>query len=316
MTPDSDVLKSRSDFIKKTAGNAGFDYCGIARARRLDEQEQNLREYLSENRHGQMSYMENHFEKRLDPRKLVPGAKSVISLMYNYYPRDFFPADAEYKISRYALGKDYHFVVKDRMRQLVAAMQAELGEFGFRVFTDSAPVLERAWALEAGLGWQGKNTMLINLKHGSYFFLAEIILDMELEYDRPLKKDFCGSCHRCLDACPTAALTAYNIDASKCISYLTIENRQEQIPEKFRGDYSEWVFGCDICQEVCPWNKFSKEHDEPEFMPHPDLLKMTPLQWEELSPEQYRELFRKNPVKRTKYSGLKRNIDFLNDQNL
>ncbi len=316
MTIASDLLKSRSYFIKKTARNAGFDYCGIARARRLDEQEQNLREYLSENRHGQMAYMENHFEKRLDPRELVPGTKSVISLLYNYFPHEFFAADAEYKISRYALGKDYHFVVKEKMRQIVAAMQSEFGEFGFGVFTDSAPVMERAWAQQAGLGWQGKNTMLINLKHGTYFFLAEIFVDIELQYDQPMVKDFCGSCHRCLDACPTNALTAYNIDASKCISYLTIENRKEEIGEEFRGEYREWIFGCDICQEVCPWNKFSKVHDEPEFLPHPDLLNITTQQWEELTPEQYRKLFRKNPVKRIKFKGLKRNIDFLKDQNL
>lgn len=306
-------LNQRSQLIKETARECGFDACGIARARKLSEQEEEFQTWLEQKRHGDMHYMENHFEKRLDPRKLVPGTKSIISLIYNYYPRNFFPQDAAFKVSRYGLGKDYHFVLKERMQNITEKLQTHLGPFHYRVFTDSAPLLERAWAREAGLGWIGKNTLLINPQKGSFFFLAEILVDFETAYDQPLKTDHCGTCNRCIQACPTGALTDYKINASRCISYLTIENKKDFIPEIFAGKYNQWIFGCDICQEVCPWNKFSLVHHEKEFEPHPHLLEMKQEDWTELSRNDYQELFRKSAVKRTKYSGLKRNIHFLKD---
>lgn len=313
MSSNYNILNQRSRITKQLASEFGFDYCGIAQARRLDEHEKSLNDYLNNKHHGQMHYMENYVEKRLDPRKLVPGTQTVISLMYNYFPEEYFDADSPYKISRYALGKDYHFILKDKLKNMVSQMQEQLGEFSYRVFVDTAPVLERAWAKESGLGWIGKNTMLINLKHGSYFFLTEIMLSMEMAYDKPMLQDFCGSCHRCIDACPTNALSDYKIDASKCISYLTIENREEHIPEAFNGHYHQWIFGCDICQEVCPWNKFSVTHNEAGFLPHEKLFNLESEQWEELSKEEYQELFRKSAVKRAKFTGIKRNINFLLD---
>ncbi|MCF8217877.1 MAG: tRNA epoxyqueuosine(34) reductase QueG [Bacteroidales bacterium] len=315
MSSRYELLHHRSRTIKQIAKQNGFAFAGIAKARRLDEHEKSLKSYLEQQHHGQMHYMENHFEKRLDPRVLHPGTKSVISLLYNYYPESFYESEAPVKITRYALGKDYHFVVKNRMREMVKEMQQQLGEFSYRVFVDSAPVLERAWAREAGLGWIGKNTMLINPKQGSFFFLAEILADMELAYDKPMQKDFCGNCRRCIDACPTDALKPYKIDASRCISYLTIENKNEQIPEEFREQYQKWIFGCDICQEVCPWNRFSITHQEPEFEPHEKLLSLSKQQWQELTREEYQQLFKKSTVKRAKFEGLKRNIHFLNENN-
>lgn len=315
MSSHYELLHHRSRTIKQIAKQNGFAFAGIAKARRLGEHEKALKTYLEQKHQGQMHYMENHFEKRLDPRKLHPGTKSVISLLYNYYPESFFQPDAQVKISRYALGKDYHFVVKNRMREMVKAMQHQLGEFSYRVFVDSAPVLERAWAREAGLGWIGKNTMLINPKHGSYFFLAEILVDMELAYDKPMQKDFCGNCRRCIDACPTDALKSYKIDASRCISYLTIENKDAQIPEEFREKYQQWIFGCDICQEVCPWNRFSITHQEQEFKPHEKLFSLSKQQWQNLSREEYQNLFKNSTVKRAKFEGIKRNIHFLNKNN-
>ncbi|MFO8086438.1 MAG: tRNA epoxyqueuosine(34) reductase QueG [Bacteroidales bacterium] len=305
-------LHYRSRTTKQIAKKYGFSFCGIAKARRLDEHEPELKDFLQQNKHGTMHYLENYFEKRLDPRKLVPGTKTIISLLYNYYSQDFFPDSAPYKISRYALGKDYHFVLKDKMKQIIHEMEAAMGPFSCRYFTDTAPILERAWAKEAGLGWTGKNTMLINPKHGSGFFLAEILIDIEMAYDKPMAKDYCGNCQRCIDACPTQALTPYKLDASRCISYLTIENKEEKIPEEFQNAYSDWIFGCDICQEVCPWNRFSSSHQEPLFHPHEKLLHLSKHEWDNLSREDYQEIFRHSAVKRAKYKGIKRNIDFLN----
>ena len=313
MSSYDELLYCRSRRIKQIAYRKGFSFTGIAKARRLDEHEKFLKSYLDQQNHGQMHYMENHFEKRLDPQKLAPGTQSVISLLYSYYPETFFDHDAPFKISRYALGKDYHFVLKDKIQIIVEEMQQMFGEFSYRIFVDSAPVLERAWAREAGLGWLGKNTMLINPGYGSYFFLAEILVDLELAYDKPMQKDYCGNCRRCIDACPTNALQPYRIDASRCISYLTIENKEEQIPEEFKGKYQQWIFGCDICQEVCPWNKFSIPHQEPGFKPHENLFRLSKQQWKELSREEYQKLFKKTAVKRAKYEGIKRNIKFLED---
>lgn len=254
--------------------------------------------------------MENHFEKRIDPTKLVPGAKSVIVLMHNYFPKEKQNKEAP-KIARYAYGEDYHFVLKRKLKDLIYFIEENIGEVNGRCFVDSAPVLERDWAKYAGVGWTGKNTLLINPKAGSYFFLAELIIDLELAADSPMK-DYCGTCTRCIDACPTEAISpqGYLMDGSKCISYLTIELKNA-IPEKFKGKMENWLFGCDICQEVCPWNRFSKPHHEPAFEPHPDLLKMEKKEWEELTEEVFQKLFKKSAVKRTKFKGLKRNIDFL-----
>lgn len=296
--------------IKEQAKQLGFMFCGISRAEFLEEEAAGLEKWLREGRHGRMQYMENHFDKRLDPRLLVDGARSVISLGLNYYtPLSQKDPEAP-KISRYAYGKDYHFVIKDKLKELLLFIRTEIGEIGGRAFVDSAPVMDKAWAKRSGMGWLGKHTNLISKEAGSFFFLAELIIDLELEYDMPVA-DHCGTCTRCIDACPTEAITApYEIDGSKCISYFTIELK-EQIPESVRGQFKNWMFGCDICQEVCPWNRFSTPHSEPAFEPHPQLLGMKKADWEELTEETFREVFRKSAVKRTKFSGLKRNIRFL-----
>ena len=300
--------------IREEATRLGFSFVGIARAERLDEEALRLETWLNSGFHGQMHYMANHFEKRVDPRQLVDGAKSVICLLYNYYT-DKEPADKEApKISKYAYGKDYHYVIKQKLKDLLAFIQEQAGQINGRCFVDSAPVMERDWAKRAGIGWTGKNTLLIHPKAGSYFFLAEIILDLELAYDQPMK-DYCGTCTRCIEACPTAAISpeGYWVDGSKCISYFTIELK-EAIPEIHRGEFENWMFGCDICQEVCPWNRFSKPHEEPAFEPHPQLLEMRKQDWEEITEEVFREIFRKSAVKRAKYAGLKRNIAFLKER--
>ena len=277
----------------------------------MDEEAIRLEAWLNKGMHGQMSYMENHFEKRIDPSKLVEGAKSVISLLYNYYTEKKQADSAAPKISKYAYGQDYHFVIKRKLKSLIQFIQENIGEVNGRCFVDSAPVLERDWAKRSGLGWVGKNTLLIHPKKGSYFFLAELIIDLELEVDHPMK-DYCGTCTRCIDACPTEAISksGYIVDGSKCISYFTIELK-EALPTAYKGKFENWMFGCDICQEVCPWNRFSKTHQEEAFEPHPDLLEMTKKDWEEITEEVFRKVFRKSAVKRTKYKGLKRNIDFL-----
>lgn len=291
----------------------GFLACGIAKAEFLESEAPHLENYLKEKRNGNLSYMENHFDKRLDPRLLVDGAKSVISLLYNYYPEKTQREDT-YKISKYAYGEDYHFVVKDKLRDLMDFIREEIGEVNGRVFTDSAPILEGAWAEKAGIGWMGKHSLLITKQSGSFFFLGELIIDLELEYDTPFVTDHCGSCTRCIDACPTNAIVFdKKIDASKCISYFTIELKDE-IPIEMKGKFEDWMFGCDICQDVCPWNRFSKPHSEERFLPNDEILNFSKSDWEEITEEEFRKIFRKSPVKRTKFTGLTRNIKFLSDR--
>lgn len=288
----------------------GFDFCGISKATKLHDEEAKLDAWLSRGYHGKMTYMENHFDKRLDPTKLVPGAKSVISLLYNYFPENE-TKNQTYKVAKYAYGDDYHFVVKDKLKSLINFLGDEIGKIYGRVFVDSAPVMERQWAAKSGLGWIGKNTLLINKSQGSYFFLAEMIIDLELDEDGPIK-DYCGTCTKCMDACPTDAfIDARVLDASKCISYLTIELKDE-IPGDFLGQYQDWVFGCDICQDVCPWNRFSQPHDEPEFNILEGIHKIQNGKWDAVSEDEFNKLFKRSPLKRTKYKGLKRNIDFVN----
>lgn len=300
--------EAHSRLLKQYAARLGFQFCGISKADFLEDQAPRLENWLKNGKHGQMAYMENHFDKRLDPRLLVPGARSVVSLLYNYHHPAKQPADAP-KISQYAFGEDYHFVIRDKLRELLELLREEIGEIDGRVFVDSAPVLEKAWAARSGTGWVGKHTNLINKQQGSYFFLAELIIDLELEPDGPIK-DYCGTCTRCIDACPTDAITPYEVDGSRCISYFTIELK-EAIPSSMQGQFDQWMFGCDICQEVCPWNRFSQPHHEPRFQPHPHLLEMDGRQWQELTQDLFNELFRKSAVKRTGYEGLKRNIAFL-----
>lgn len=295
--------------IKGEAKRLGFLSCGISRAEFLEDEASRLENYLKKGMHGEMSYMENHFDKRLDPTKLVPGSKSVISLLLNYFPHEIQNQDS-YKISKYAYGRDYHFVIKDKLKDLMQFMQKEIGEIDGRAFVDSAPVLDKAWAAKSGLGWIGKHSNLLSKQTGSFYFIAELIVDLELEYDTPVT-DHCGSCTACIDACPTQAIVEpYQVDGSKCISYFTIELKDE-LPNSFKGQFEDWMFGCDICQDVCPWNRFSKPHNEPLFNPHPDLLDNDKKDWEEITKETFNEIFRKSAVKRTKYEGLKRNIEFL-----
>lgn len=298
--------------IKTLAIKYGFDYCGFSKADFLEDEAPRLESWLNRNMHGAMAYMENHFDKRLDPRLLVPGAKTVISLLINYYP-DHLQTDTEApKISKYAYGEDYHHVIKGRLKQLLEEMQAELGDFHARVFTDSAPVLDKAWAARSGLGWIGKNSNLINKNSGSFFFVAEIITDLEVEPDGPIK-DYCGTCTRCIDECPTGAIgEPYVVDGSKCISYFTIELK-EAIPVTYKDKFENWAFGCDICQDVCPWNRFSTPHTIQEFQPKEKLLNMTKNDWHEITEEVFGVLFSKSAVKRTKFSGLKRNLKFLSE---
>lgn len=296
--------------IKVEATRLGFSFCGISKAEFLEEEAPRLESWLKQNLHGEMYYMENHFDKRLNPRVLVEGSKSVISLMYNYYPSTQQRSDS-YKISKYAYGEDYHHVIKDKLKELVQFITDEVGGINARIFTDSAPILERVWAKKSGLGWIGKNSMLINPKQGSFFFLAEIILDVEFDYDSPIK-DYCGTCTTCVEACPTEAILPNKVvDGSKCISYFTIELKNEIIPKEVKGKFEDWMFGCDICQDVCPWNRFSASTNELLFTPNQKLLNYTKKEWTEISEEIFNELFKKSAVKRTKFEGLKRNIRFL-----
>jgi len=304
-------LKSKhTQLIKTEAKRLGFLSCGISKAQFLEEEAPRLEKWLNNNMHGQMQYMENHFDKRLDPTKLVEGSKSVISLLLNYYPLEIQKDKTAPKISKYAYGTDYHFVIKDKLNQLLEFIQEEIGEVYGRAFVDSAPVLDKAWAAKSGLGWMGKHTNLLTQQVGSFYFIAELIVDLELDYDLPTT-DHCGSCTACIDACPTQAIVEpYVVDGSKCISYFTIELK-ENIPTEFKGQFDNWMFGCDVCQDVCPWNRFSKSHREPLFNPHPDLLAMSKKDWEEITEETFKKVFKDSAVKRTKFSGLKRNIQFL-----
>jgi len=298
-----------TQLIKSEAKRLGFLSCGISKAQFLEEEAPRLEAWLNKNMNGKMRYMENHFDKRLDPTLLVEGSKSVISLLLNYYPSEIQNEDS-YKISKYAYGNDYHFVIKDKLKSLLHFIQDEIGEVGGRAFVDSAPVLDKAWAAKSGLGWIGKHSNLLTQQIGSFYFIAELIIDLELEYDHATT-DHCGTCTKCIDACPTEAITEpYVVDGSKCISYFTIELK-ENIPTEFKGKFDDWMFGCDICQDVCPWNRFSKSHNEPLFNPHPELLDMTKKDWEEITEDTFRKVFQKSAVKRTKFSGLERNIGFL-----
>lgn len=302
--------QTKTHFIKAKAAELGFSFCGISKAEFLKDEAPRLEEWLKRNYQGKMSYLENHFDKRLDPTLLVPGAKSVITLLYNYYPDKDLANESELKIAKYAYGEDYHFVVKEKLKFLFEAIQKNIGEISGRVFVDSAPVMERAWAQKSGLGWIGKNSLLLNRSMGSFFFLAEIIIDLELEYDGPVK-DYCGTCTACMDACPTDAIPEpYVVDGSKCISYFTIELKEE-IPADVQGKFKNWIFGCDICQDVCPWNSFAKPHHESRFIPSDSLTKMKTSDWKELTEEVFDKIFKHSPVKRTKFAGLKRNIDFV-----
>lgn len=295
-------------FVKSIAKDLNFDFCGISKATFLKEEAPKLEEWLKKGYQGQMGYLENHFEKRLDPTKLVPGAKSVISLLYNYYPPKTHQADFP-KIAKYAYGQDYHHVIKAKLHDFLERIQQEIGAISGRAFVDSAPVHERAWAAKSGLGWVGKNSLLLNREMGSFFFLAELIVDLELLPDGPMK-DYCGTCTKCMDACPTDAIPEpYVVDGSKCISYLTIELK-EAIPQSFKGKMDGWVFGCDVCQDVCPWNRFSKPHQEPKFQPQ-GWEQLGQKDWIELTEETFRKVFKKSAVKRTKYQGLQRNLSFL-----
>jgi epoxyqueuosine reductase len=298
--------------IKETAKSLGFSFCGISKAEFLEDEAPRLEQWLQRGYQGKMSYLENYFDKRLDPTLLVPGAKSVVSLLYNYFPEKDLSRDGELKISKYAYNEDYHVVIKDKLRIFLEIIQREVGEIQGRAFVDSAPVMERAWAKRSGLGWIGKNSLLLNREMGSFFFLAELIIDLELEYDGPMK-DFCGTCTACMDACPTDAITEpYVVDGSKCISYFTIELKEE-IPSDVKGKFENWIFGCDICQDVCPWNSFARPHQESKFVPPNELATMTTSDWKELTAEVFQTLFKNSPMKRTKFEGLKRNIRFITD---
>ena len=301
--------QTNTERIKTEAKRLGFLSCGISKAGFLEEEAPRLERWLNKNMHGQMHYMENHFDKRLDPTKLVEDSKSVISLLLNYFPEDT-QTEANFKISKYAYGTDYHYVIKDKLKQLLHFIQENIGDVHGRAFVDSAPVLDKAWAAKSGLGWIGKNSNLLTQQVGSFYFIAELIVDLDLEYDLPTT-NHCGTCTACIDACPTQAITEpYVVDGSKCISYFTIELK-ESIPTEFKDKMDDWMFGCDVCQDVCPWNRFSKPHKEPLFNPHPELLSMTKKDWKDITEDVFKKVFKDSAVKRTKFSGLKRNIDFL-----
>lgn len=305
------LITKHSSYIKQQASLLGFDYCGIAKAQMLDDDARRLENWLNTNMHGQMKYMENYFDLRVDPGKLVPGAKSVITLLKNYFPSEQQQPGTP-KISKYAYGKDYHEVIRSQMNTLLQLMQDEIGEIHGRGFVDSAPVLERSWAQRSGLGWIGKNGNLLTKESGSFFFIATLITDLELEYDDPFAKDFCGNCTRCIDACPTdAILPGKVVNGSKCISYYTIELKDSLIPEEMKGKFNDWAFGCDVCQDVCPWNRFSKPNDEPEFTPIPEVLNLATNEWEQMTEESFKKIFKHSPISRTKWKGIQRNIKFI-----
>lgn len=302
-------IDQHTQLVKQLALQHGFDYCGIAEAQPLNNDARRLEKWLQQGMHGSMKYMENYFDLRVDPTKLVPGAKSVITLLKNYYPSQL---SAESKISKYAYGEDYHEVIKSSLKKLMTDLQVKIGQFTGRGFVDSAPVLERSWAQKSGLGWIGRNGNLITKQSGSFFFIATLIVDVALNYDDAFAKDFCGSCRKCIDSCPTEAiLPDKTINGSKCISYFTIELKDEIISEEMKGKFQNWIFGCDICQDVCPWNRFSKPHNEEAFQPLPEILNFTTREWEELSEEAFKKIFKHSPLSRAKYKGIQRNIKFL-----
>ena len=296
--------------IKAEIARLGFSYCGVSKAEFLEEEAPRLEKWLKKNMHGEMSYMERNFDKRLDPTLLVPGAKSVISVMYNYYPSELQGQEGGVKVSKYAYGRDYHFVIKDKLKEVWNFIQEEIGEVNGRIFVDSAPVLDKAWAKKSGLGWIGKNANLIHPKSGSFFFIAELIVDLDLDYDQGIR-DYCGTCTACIDACPTEAITEpMVVDGSKCISYYTIELKKE-IPREAKGKMDNWIFGCDVCQDVCPWNRFSTQHNEPLFEPNSQFLDMKTTDWQEMTEEVFKEVFKDSPILRTKFKGISRNLKFV-----
>jgi len=297
--------------IKQLAAQLGFDYCGIAKAQKLDSDARRLEQWLSKGMHGNMQYMENYFDLRIDPTLIVPGAKSVITLLMNYYPQEVQNENAP-QIAKYAYGADYHEVIREKLNHFIALIKENIGDIHGRGFVDSAPVLERSWAQKSGLGWVGKNGNLINKKSGSYFFIATLIADIELDYDTPYTKDYCGTCTKCIDSCPTEAILPNKvIDGSKCISYFTIELKDALIPEKMNGKFGNWMFGCDVCQDVCPWNRFSQPTNETAFSPLPQILNFTTSDWEELTEESFKAIFKNSPLKRTKFAGIRRNLKFI-----
>lgn len=311
-------ISNHTQLIKQESKRLGFDFCGISKAEFLEEEAPRLEKWLKEGKQGKMQYMENYFDLRLDPTKLMPGAKSVISLLLNYLPEQSPPPtplqrgtnSQQPKISKYAYGKDYHFVIKEKLKELIAFIQQNIGEVHARGFVDSAPVMDKVWAKKSGLGWVGKHSNLISKSHGSFYFIAELIVDLDLEYDGPVA-DYCGTCTKCIDACPTDAITEpYVVDGSKCISYFTIELK-ENIPSEMKGKFDNWMFGCDICQDVCPWNSFATPHNEPHFKPKPEILNFTKKDWEDLSEETFKKTFADSPLARPKFEGIKRNLKFI-----
>lgn len=305
------VIEKHTKLIKTLATNLGFDYCGIAKAQLLDEDARRLEQWLSKGMHGNMQYMENHFDLRIDPSKLVPGARSVITLLLNYFPENGQSETAP-KISKYAFGNDYHEVIRSKLKLFLQNIKEQVGEIHGRGFVDSAPVLERAWAQKAGIGWIGKNGNLINKQSGSFFFIATLIVDLELNFDDEFVKDYCGTCTKCIDECPTEAiLPGKVVDGSKCISYFTIELKEALIPETMKGRFDNWMFGCDVCQDVCPWNRFSRSTGEINFTPIPEILNFSTCDWEELTEESFKTIFKNSPLKRAKFEGIKRNLNFI-----
>jgi len=308
------MLKSElTRYIKQTAKDRGFSFCGIAEAVFLDEESVKLKKWLEQGFHGEMGYMENNYEKRTDPQKLVRNARSVITFLYNYSAPREMADDCHFKISKYAYGEDYHHVIRNKLYQLVDEIKTKTDDFDFRVFVDSAPVMEKVWAQRSGLGWLGKNTCLINREMGSWLFICEIICSLELNYDQPLPES-CGVCTRCIDACPTGALTEpFVLDSNRCISYLTIEFR-DALPSKLKEHFDGWIFGCDICQDVCPWNRFSKPHQEPLFNLPEEIRNMNNKDWQQLTEPDFKRIFKNSAIKRTRYDGLMRNIEFQSDK--
>ncbi len=304
-------VAKHTSLVKQTAASLGFEFCGIAKAAFLDEDARRLESWLNKGMHGNMGYMQNHFDLRTDPQKLVPGAKSVITLLINYFPKE--QQAGNLKVSKYAWGKDYHEVIREKLNNFLQVLRTGIGDFAGRGFVDSAPVLERSWAQKSGLGWIGKNGNLINKQQGSFFFIATLITDIELDADDVIAKDYCGTCTKCIDSCPTEAILPNKVvNGSKCISYFTIELKDALIPDKMKGQFDNWLFGCDVCQDVCPWNRFAKPHAEAAFSPLPEILNYTEKDWEELTEEKFRIIFSDSPIKRTKFKGIKRNLQFLN----